>query len=372
MSGYAYMWAKRQQVGDPAAKNVLKSYAHWASEDYSTWVTNEELLLDTELNIQTIRKARQKLIALGYLIETTRRMGETRSVVVYQMVAPEGATTVQSVDAKGSVVLLSPPSREEYEAKQVQKRSPSKTGAPSRKGGEKPSPSKNEGAPDPTSSPSKSHVKPLQISSEAPPNLDPKRDLGLQELSRESTAGAENSLSPEIEETAPSPQGTRIHPDWKPNDAQIAFAMKERPAWDMARVEREARKFRNHWLAKPGAAALRMDWNAMWENWVFNDDPTRSPAAGGAPTTGSADGDRWYESTAAEVIDARGAELGVRPRKPDESVVSYRVLVVKASREKAAVDHVLRDARKFNSQQLFDFAVATFGEELLPVDFYAS
>jgi hypothetical protein len=168
----------------------------------------------------------------------------------------------------------------------------------------------------------------------------------------------------------PSTEGTRIHPDWKPTDGQIAQAILDQPAWDAAEVARQARKFRNHWLSKPGDSALRTNWDLTWENWVLSHDPSKDRAAG-APAASSGDGMPWYES-ATEVIEARGAELGVRPRKPDEPIASYRVLVVKASREKAAVDFVLRDARRFNSQQLFDFAVATFGDELMPVDFYAS
>jgi hypothetical protein len=100
-------------------------------------------------------------------------------------------------------------------------------------------------------------------------------------------------------------------------------------------------------------------------------DEVLAPAAASA-ADGVDGGAPWYESTDPAVIETRGADLGVRTRKPDESIASYRVLVVKASKEKAAVDFVLRDARRFNSQQLFEFAVATFGDELLPTDFYAS
>jgi hypothetical protein len=373
MSGYAYQWAKRQRVGDSSTKTLLKTYAHWAAEDYSTWVTNDELLADTELDIKTVRKCRDKLIALGFLVETKRRMGETRSIVVYQLLAPEGSTVVQSVDQRTQeTILLSPPSLKEYEAKQGQKRSPSKSGAT--KGDQKRSPSKSGEAPNPPGSSSTFTVKPLHISPEAPPNLDPKSGLGLQELGRESDAsGAQPPNTPSLtdEKQKPETEGTRIHPDWKPTDEQIAQAIADQPGWDAAEVARQARKFRNHWLGKPGNAALRVDWNVTWENWVLSHDPSKDRSAAGAGTAAAVVDGNWYEG-AAEVIDARGAALDVRPRRHDEPIAMYRVLVVKASKEKAAVDFVLRDARRFNSQQLFDFAVATFGDELLPADFYAS
>lgn len=121
------------------------------------------------------------------------------------------------------------------------------------------------------------------------------------------------------------------------------------------------------------AMKLTSKWKKGWEP-----EPSRYLAEqwwkDGAPAPVSAavpaDGMPWYESTP-EVIDAKGAALGVRPRKPDEAIAAYRVLVVNASKEKAAVDFVLRDATKFNDQRLFEFAVATFGDALMPAEFYA-
>ncbi|MFP3564716.1 hypothetical protein [Paraburkholderia sp. SIMBA_030] len=98
-------------------------------------------------------------------------------------------------------------------------------------------------------------------------------------------------------------------------------------------------------------------------------DDALAPRPTAAATTG--DGSPWYESVIAEVIEAKGAALGVRPRFPDEAIASYRVLVVNASKEKSAVDFVLRDAKKFNDQRLYEFAVATFGDALMPADFCA-
>jgi hypothetical protein len=180
MSGYAHQWAKRQRVGDSSAKTLLKTYANWAQEDYSTWVTNEELELDTELNIQTIRSARKKLIDMGYLLETDKRLGRTQSIIIYQMLAPKGASIVQIIDSRtGKTISLSPPTLEEYIAKTGEKQSPSKSRRT--KGDENPSPSKSQGALDPTSSPSKSHVEGGEISPEAPPNFDTKKALEEQE-----------------------------------------------------------------------------------------------------------------------------------------------------------------------------------------------
>ncbi|MCA8331870.1 helix-turn-helix domain-containing protein [Burkholderia cepacia] len=78
----------------------------------------------------------------------------------------------------------------------------------------------------------------------------------------------------------------------------------------------------------------------------------------------------WFQSP--EGVDVRSAELAYRARKPDEDWRYYRVLVARASRESAAIEHVLSDAQRFNAVDLYQFARATFGDALMPVDDFAS
>lgn len=364
MSGYAYQWAKRQRVGDSSAKTLLKTYAHWAAEDYTTWVTNDELVLDTEFNIQTIRKARVKLLELGYLLETRQRKGETRSIIVYQMLAPDGSTVVQSLNQRtGETIILSPPSLAEVESKGVQKSSRSKSNTS--KTVHISSPSKSQPPPDLYVSPSKSHFKPLQISPEAPPNLVTKKGLGLHEKGGREV---KSKIPPSLVEEKPEPstEGTRLHPDWKPTADQIAFATTTQPGWDAARVVRESQKFRNHWLAVPGERAFKADWNSMWEKWVLSDDPvkTRAVVVPGGAVTGS-----WWETDSG--IAQQGGALNVL-REKDEHTPKYLLRVAKALGRGPHIDFVLKQAKSSNSSQWFQQVVSYLGEALMPTDFYAS
>lgn len=97
---------------------------------------------------------------------------------------------------------------------------------------------------------------------------------------------------------------------------------------------------------------------------TFFGAPPGAPRAAGSP-----DG-RWFESPAG--VDAKGFELGVRIRRADEDWRFYRVLVARAAREPAAIEAVLKDAQRFNATDLYKFARATFGDELLPVDDFPS
>jgi hypothetical protein len=45
-------------------------------------------------------------------------------------------------------------------------------------------------------------------------------------------------------------------------------------------VRTEATKFRNHWVAKSGKDATKLDWEATWQNWMLG---SKAPRAGASP-----------------------------------------------------------------------------------------
>lgn len=46
------------------------------------------------------------------------------------------------------------------------------------------------------------------------------------------------------------------------------WALCEYPELTEQGVRLEAEKFADHWHAKPGADARRLDWEATWRNWI--------------------------------------------------------------------------------------------------------
>ncbi|CAB3742691.1 hypothetical protein LMG24238_06924 [Paraburkholderia sediminicola] len=99
-------------------------------------------------------------------------------------------------------------------------------------------------------------------------------------------------------------------------------------------------------------------------------DQVLAPPATATPAAASVETEDWYRTP--DGVDARGAELAQRTRKPDEDWRYYRVLVAKASREPRAIEFVLSDAQRFNQLDLYQLARKTFGDALMPVDDYAS
>lgn len=88
-----------------------------------------------------------------------------------------------------------------------------------------------------------------------------------------------NPQSATLEPVAERPaqkRGTRLPDDWRPCDATRTWTL-ERISSTEAAVELE--KFRNHWIAKTGKDATKLDWDRTWRNWVLN-------AHGRAPSRG--------------------------------------------------------------------------------------
>ena len=63
-------------------------------------------------------------------------------------------------------------------------------------------------------------------------------------------------------------RGTRLPADWTASDSHIAFCRKYRSDLDPMAV---ADRFRDFWIAQPGAKGVKLDWDATWRNWVRNE-----------------------------------------------------------------------------------------------------
>lgn len=63
---------------------------------------------------------------------------------------------------------------------------------------------------------------------------------------------------------------SRLPADWTPSDADQDFCRSERPDLDPSAT---ADRFRDYWIAQPGAKGRKLDWPATWRNWVRAEKP---------------------------------------------------------------------------------------------------
>lgn len=63
-------------------------------------------------------------------------------------------------------------------------------------------------------------------------------------------------------------RASRLPADWTPTGSEFEFCQTERPELDVAAT---ASRFRDYWIAQPGAKGRKVDWSATWRNWVRNE-----------------------------------------------------------------------------------------------------
>jgi uncharacterized protein YdaU (DUF1376 family) len=80
-------------------------------------------------------------------------------------------------------------------------------------------------------------------------------------------------------------KATRLAADWRPTPEERAFARSQ--GLSDPDIDREADRFRDFWLGKPGKDGTKADWPATWRNWIRRACEMRgiSPAANGKDAT---------------------------------------------------------------------------------------
>ena len=70
----------------------------------------------------------------------------------------------------------------------------------------------------------------------------------------------------EVLSVGPRIRASRLPDDWEPSQElrtwTVGQGLRGANAW------RELEKFRDYWVAKPGASGRKLDWDATWRNWV--------------------------------------------------------------------------------------------------------
>jgi uncharacterized protein YdaU (DUF1376 family) len=137
-----------------------------------------------------------------------------------------------------------------------------------------------------------------------------------------------------------SSKGTRLPEDWLPSETMIedALAIGEKLNIHFLRkeLEDEADRFRDYWIAQPGAKGIKLDWPATWRNWIRRAAPNIRGAAreNSRPArNASRDNDPFvtgeFRSTSipAEILRRRAERAKGNPveDRPDDGAVGHEV-----------------------------------------------
>lgn len=105
MSICALQWAFKQRTGRAQSKSVLISLSERANEEFECWPSIRRLELDTELNRKTIIKCLDHLEQTGFIADTGRRKGKTKSVKIYKLVGCSGREESDTKNGTASEAL---------------------------------------------------------------------------------------------------------------------------------------------------------------------------------------------------------------------------------------------------------------------------
>jgi len=75
----------------------------------------------------------------------------------------------------------------------------------------------------------------------------------------------EKKKIPPVSPKKSAKRGSRIDPNWEPDDNLFAFAVDN---IGMEKTNVEIEKFRDHFIAVAGAKGVKKDWAATWRNWI--------------------------------------------------------------------------------------------------------
>ncbi|GAA0535103.1 hypothetical protein [Pigmentiphaga daeguensis] len=286
MSGRAVKWALNTPVKHAPAKQVLTVLAHYESDGHMTsFASTTTLVANTGQDRKTVLANLRRLQELGFIQDTGERVGSTKSVIVWRLVeppsGPNNGTTKQSQNTPCSdVPNPGPLSSTEFA-----------TASPP------------EAVPVSQSSGPNSYGKLSQFPPEAVPvfptegiegkERGEKPEGGARAPERERTsahaparaqltliAGTDVDQAAEESDMTDTKRGTRLPADWQLRRSLGVWAMAEVPEWTEDDVRRQAEAFRDHWVAVPGKAGLKLDWDATWRNWVRNERKWASERAG--------------------------------------------------------------------------------------------
>lgn len=84
-------------------------------------------------------------------------------------------------------------------------------------------------------------------------------------------AAASPTQAPKPAAIAAAKRGARLSPDFELPKSWGKWAMARYPHWTDAVVRDLGAGFGNHWKAKTGKDATKLDWFATWQNWCMSD-----------------------------------------------------------------------------------------------------
>lgn len=244
MSGKAMGWALEQKTEQPVDKLILIAIGNFADESHQCFPSRRKLAELAMCSLDTVDRSIKRLADSGLLSKDTRLSSRGGlSSNVYTL--PVGDYSDGKHKQQGGASRNLRPPRTDAPSRNLQE-GDSRNLPPTLAAQGCGHPSRNRAATkEPLTEPSIEQVTPLP----------PSRGDDPVELYEALAA-----------QKQPRQRGQRLSSDWQLPDDWRQWARTNCFA-ENAEITRQAEVFRDYWIAKPGAQAAKLDWEATWRNW---------------------------------------------------------------------------------------------------------
>lgn len=138
-------------------------------------------------------------------------------------------------------------------------------------------------------------------------------NMGSKSVAETETDNREETITPPRSARPPQKRGTRIPDDFTVTLDMERWAREKCPnllGLGGSAGTRETEKFRNHFGAKSGKDAVKVDWVMTWKNWMLNADAyaTEGRAGRAARPDATSDADRQYREAMARATAQEASE----------------------------------------------------------------
>lgn len=137
-------------------------------------------------------------------------------------------------------------------------------------------------------------------------------DSGFSDTGEETADADAPPPADEEPEAKPKPKpkrGTRIPDDWTLTDEHMAAMRDLRPEL-LPYAETIAGGFRDYWIAQPGQKGTKLDWMAVWRNWLRNEKTRGRSNATHQPNRKESLAERTYREAEEIFADIEARESG--------------------------------------------------------------
>lgn len=102
---------------------------------------------------------------------------------------------------------------------------------------------------------------------------DPQSDPQTPKIDPQSDPSSNKGKESRKKDNISRARGTRLPADWDLPEDWKNWVLVNMPAFPAEQIQAQADQFRDYWISQPGQKGVKLNWQAVWRNWIRNARP---------------------------------------------------------------------------------------------------